>query len=232
MHPLRFSNNVIRAKVFVRKIGFKLYVMRLNHVESFYVFLLYFRSKCNEEENGRATTARPPAGAADHDRATCKGVVGYGQGPLQRGDWLRPTHRGDKRLRARSLGAWCPQGQHPPAARPQGSAARSEATGAALAHSQPVEGRRRRHREGRGGPRAFVLRKGLFCPSKLENSEDSKFGNFAPLYFAPPYAQELRDQIGGVSLQRSIVWISLDRRILDLLHLLHPDLKYMDIRSP
>ncbi|RRT51833.1 hypothetical protein B296_00004803 [Ensete ventricosum] len=38
--------------------------------------------------------------------------------------------------------------------------------------------------------------------------------------------------IGGVSLQRSIMWISLERRTLDLFHLLHPDLEYRDIRSP
>ncbi|RWW20911.1 hypothetical protein GW17_00014953 [Ensete ventricosum] len=37
---------------------------------------------------------------------------------------------------------------------------------------------------------------------------------------------------GGVSLQRSIMWIPLERRMLDLLHLLHPDLEYRDIRSP
>ncbi|RWV77363.1 hypothetical protein GW17_00061819 [Ensete ventricosum] len=39
MHPLRFPNSGIRAKVFVRKIGFKLRVMRLNHVELFYVLV-------------------------------------------------------------------------------------------------------------------------------------------------------------------------------------------------
>ncbi|RWW79104.1 hypothetical protein BHE74_00012626, partial [Ensete ventricosum] len=33
--------------------------------------------------------------------------------------------------------------------------------------------------------------------------------------------------IGGVSLQRSIVWIPLERRTFDLLHLLHPDLEYL-----
>ncbi|RWV91082.1 hypothetical protein GW17_00046662 [Ensete ventricosum] len=36
MHPLRFSNNGIRVMVFVRKISFKLRVMRLNCVELFY----------------------------------------------------------------------------------------------------------------------------------------------------------------------------------------------------
>ncbi|RWW12702.1 hypothetical protein GW17_00023626 [Ensete ventricosum] len=42
----------------------------------------------------------------------------------------------------------------------------------------------------------------------------------------------LKAKIGGVSLQRSIVWILLERRTFDLLHLLHPDLEYKDIRSP
>ncbi|RRT56212.1 hypothetical protein B296_00013592 [Ensete ventricosum] len=34
--------------------------------------------------------ARPFAGVASHGLATCKGAVGYSQGPLQRGDRLRP----------------------------------------------------------------------------------------------------------------------------------------------
>ncbi|RRT31849.1 hypothetical protein B296_00022968 [Ensete ventricosum] len=120
MHPLRFSNSGIRAKVFVRKIGFKLRVMRLNRIESFYAFLLYFRSKRSKEEAGRPATARPPAGAAGHDLATFKGAGDCGQGPLQ---------RGYSRL------------QCPPAARPQGSATRGEAIGAVHACGQPIEGR-------------------------------------------------------------------------------------------
>ncbi|RWV84941.1 hypothetical protein GW17_00053308 [Ensete ventricosum] len=68
MH-LRFPNSGIRAKVFIRKIGFKLRVMRLNRVESFYVLLLHFRSK-GSEERGWPVTARPPAGAASHGLAT------------------------------------------------------------------------------------------------------------------------------------------------------------------
>ncbi|RWV84246.1 hypothetical protein GW17_00054050 [Ensete ventricosum] len=71
MHPLRFPNSGIRAKVFVRKIGFKLRVMILNRVESFYAFLLRFRSEGNKEEGsqawprlaplqGRPTTAKAP----------------------------------------------------------------------------------------------------------------------------------------------------------------------------
>ncbi|RRT68547.1 hypothetical protein B296_00012357 [Ensete ventricosum] len=37
--------------------------MRLNRVESFYAFLLHFRSKHSKEEDGRPTMARPYAGA-------------------------------------------------------------------------------------------------------------------------------------------------------------------------
>ncbi|RWW35602.1 hypothetical protein BHE74_00059450 [Ensete ventricosum] len=71
-----FPNSGIRSKVFVRKIGFKLRVMRLNRVESFYAFLLYFCSERSEE--GRPTMTMPPAR-----------VAGHGQGPC-RGDWLCP----------------------------------------------------------------------------------------------------------------------------------------------
>ncbi|RRT58745.1 hypothetical protein B296_00030621, partial [Ensete ventricosum] len=46
-----------------------------------------------------------------------------------------------------------------------------------------------------------------------------------PPILLPPSAQVLRDQIEGVSLQRSIVWIPLERRTLDLLHPLHPDME-------
>ncbi|RWW46381.1 hypothetical protein BHE74_00047696 [Ensete ventricosum] len=41
-----------------------------------------------------------------------------------------------------------------------------------------------------------------------------------------------RETIRRVSLQRSIVWIPLERRMLDLPHLLHPDLVDRDIRCP
>ncbi|RZR88241.1 hypothetical protein BHM03_00015783 [Ensete ventricosum] len=59
MHPLRFPNSGIRTKVFVRKINFKLHVMRLYRVESFYAFLLRFRS-----EERRPAMANPHAGPA------------------------------------------------------------------------------------------------------------------------------------------------------------------------
>ncbi|RRT59763.1 hypothetical protein B296_00026432 [Ensete ventricosum] len=110
MYPLRFPNNGIRAKVFMRKIYFKLRVMRLNRVELFYAFLLRFHNKRNED--GQLATAKPPARAANYGLATYKGATDYGQGPL---------HKGGKRLRHDHLqhgarrGDWlvgCPQRGH------------------------------------------------------------------------------------------------------------------------
>ncbi|RRT71168.1 hypothetical protein B296_00034001 [Ensete ventricosum] len=69
---LRFPNSGIRAKVFHAKIGFKLRMRRLNHVELFYVYLLCFHSE-GSEESGRPTIARPFVRAADHDQALCRG---------------------------------------------------------------------------------------------------------------------------------------------------------------
>ncbi|RWW23102.1 hypothetical protein GW17_00012674 [Ensete ventricosum] len=71
MHPLRFPNSGIRAKVFIRKIGFKLRVMRLNRVESFYAFLLHFRNEGSEEEGWPATTS-PHTRPATHGQAAAK----------------------------------------------------------------------------------------------------------------------------------------------------------------
>ncbi|RWV85661.1 hypothetical protein GW17_00052531 [Ensete ventricosum] len=100
MLPLRFSNSGIRAKVFVRKIGFKLRVMRLNRVESLYVFLLRFRSEGSEEGRpalmqGWLATARPrprppargrpPVGVAARRGGACKH------------DRLWPAHKGGSR---------------------------------------------------------------------------------------------------------------------------------------
>ncbi|RWV80657.1 hypothetical protein GW17_00058033 [Ensete ventricosum] len=74
MHPLRFPNSGIKAKVFVRKIGFKLRVMRLNHVESFYAFLLYFRNEGSPCKGQLAMAmASPLAGAAGYGQPPCKG---------------------------------------------------------------------------------------------------------------------------------------------------------------
>ncbi|RWW24823.1 hypothetical protein GW17_00010874 [Ensete ventricosum] len=55
--------------------------MRLNRVESFHAFLLCFRSKRSEEEDGRLAMARSPI------------VPGHLQGDSRlwpRDDWLRP----------------------------------------------------------------------------------------------------------------------------------------------
>ncbi|RZS04124.1 hypothetical protein BHM03_00034407 [Ensete ventricosum] len=114
MHPLRFPNRGIRAKVFVRKIGFKLRVMRLNRVESFYAFLLCFRSEgspCKGQSS--MATASPLAGAADHRQ----GGRPTAARPPVRGDhpqWQQP--RGHERLQPACKGL-------PPAARPQALAA-------------------------------------------------------------------------------------------------------------
>ncbi|RZS19666.1 hypothetical protein BHM03_00052099 [Ensete ventricosum] len=71
MLPLRFPYSGIRAKVFVRKIGFKLCVMRLYRVKSFNALLLHFRSEGSEEE-GRPATASPHAGTTTYGQAAAK----------------------------------------------------------------------------------------------------------------------------------------------------------------
>ncbi|RWW19814.1 hypothetical protein GW17_00016104 [Ensete ventricosum] len=90
MLPLRFPNSGIRAKVFVRKIGFKLRVMRLNRVESFYVFLLHFHSEGSEE--GRPATTNPHVGPATHGQAAAKAPC-KGAGRL----WPGPAHKEGRR---------------------------------------------------------------------------------------------------------------------------------------
>ncbi|RZS03108.1 hypothetical protein BHM03_00033225 [Ensete ventricosum] len=71
--------------------------MRLNRVESFYAFLLRFRSEGSpcKGQPGMATTS-PLAGATD-----CS------QGPLQRGGWLRsgPARKGAVPARGQTAGA-------------------------------------------------------------------------------------------------------------------------------
>ncbi|RRT37001.1 hypothetical protein B296_00047523 [Ensete ventricosum] len=61
--------------------------MRLYCVESFYVFLLHFRSEGSEEE-GRLATSSPHAGPATHGQAAakapCNWAIGYGQGQPER----------------------------------------------------------------------------------------------------------------------------------------------------
>ncbi|RWV80149.1 hypothetical protein GW17_00058622 [Ensete ventricosum] len=83
MHPLRFPNSGLRAKVFMRKIGLKLCVMILNRVESFYALLLCFHNKDNKERGWQAM-ARPPAGVASHGQSPCKA------GHPRPCSWLQP----------------------------------------------------------------------------------------------------------------------------------------------
>ncbi|RWV81979.1 hypothetical protein GW17_00056558 [Ensete ventricosum] len=74
MLPLRFHNSGIKAKVFVRKIDFKLRVMRLHRVELFYAFLLRFRSEGNKER-GWVATPRPSARVAGHGTTLVGGLA-------------------------------------------------------------------------------------------------------------------------------------------------------------
>ncbi|RRT43720.1 hypothetical protein B296_00053473, partial [Ensete ventricosum] len=61
MHPLKFPKSGIKAKVFVRKIGFKLCLMRLNRVELFYAQRL--ATKVGAAYEGGAATPGPLQGA-------------------------------------------------------------------------------------------------------------------------------------------------------------------------
>ncbi|RWV84892.1 hypothetical protein GW17_00053362, partial [Ensete ventricosum] len=166
MHSLRFPNSGIRAKVFMRKIGFKLLVMRLNRVEWFYTFLLHFRSEGNEEE-GRPTTASPPC-------RTGRPRPSRSQGPLQGGGGRPAAARaspqgavaarrggtyGQKRCpRAQPLATRRPQGG-PPTGRQQGATAcRGDSAGRSLAERLLVGKGRRRLRKGNddGGGAKFA----------------------------------------------------------------------------
>ncbi|RRT66639.1 hypothetical protein B296_00031248 [Ensete ventricosum] len=114
MHPLRFPNSGIRAKVFVRKIDFKLRVMRLYRVESFYAFLLRFRSEGSEEE-GLPPMASPHAGSTTHGQDATKASPQGRQSPVAR----RPQ-------RGRLQDGACKW--RSPATSSQGSATRGQAT--------------------------------------------------------------------------------------------------------
>ncbi|RZS18503.1 hypothetical protein BHM03_00050778 [Ensete ventricosum] len=82
-----FLNSGIRAMVFIRKIGFKLHVMRLNRVELFYTLIVAIGSESRHCLRGRGghihvvcmqrwlAMARPPVGVG---RPTV-GMAGYGQ---------------------------------------------------------------------------------------------------------------------------------------------------------
>ncbi|RZS23016.1 hypothetical protein BHM03_00055857 [Ensete ventricosum] len=92
--------------------------MRLNHVESFYAFLLRFRSEDNEEE-GQPGMARPFAkGAVGCGQAPCKGRSPAGATAARRHDRLRPARKGlppagavapTARVAAPCQGDCCPQ---------------------------------------------------------------------------------------------------------------------------
>ncbi|RZR73601.1 hypothetical protein BHM03_00026195 [Ensete ventricosum] len=111
MLSLRFLNSGIRAKVFVRKIDFKLRVMRLNRVESFYALLLRFCIKCSEE----GQPAKPPARVASHGQTRCRGGWPWpsplhGPPPTARCSRLRPRPPERERLDAAKAS---PQGLPP-----------------------------------------------------------------------------------------------------------------------
>ncbi|RZR73018.1 hypothetical protein BHM03_00019171 [Ensete ventricosum] len=150
MHPVRFPNSGIRAKVFVRKISLKLCVMILNRVESFYVLLLCFHSKDNKERGWPATT-RPSARVAGNGQAPCRGgqpwptrMQGRSPTTLQLAAGMAGACRGDA----------CGRRQHPwlgrrgwlPVARLQGAAPRPglPPARAAPAHACDVQRRRLR----------------------------------------------------------------------------------------
>ncbi|RRT43813.1 hypothetical protein B296_00044442 [Ensete ventricosum] len=89
MHPLRFPNSGIRAKVFMKKIDFKLRMMILNRVESLYELLLHFRNKDTKKRGWPAMTrpsarvaghSQAPTGVANYGLATRKGAADCGQG--------------------------------------------------------------------------------------------------------------------------------------------------------
>ncbi|RRT48538.1 hypothetical protein B296_00010834 [Ensete ventricosum] len=100
MLPLRIPNNGIRAKVFERKIGLKLRVMRLNHVKSFYAFLLCFYNKRIKERGGRPRP-KPLAGVAanSHGRPWAW-LVPVGEAPIGTGSARGEAARGSPTTRA------------------------------------------------------------------------------------------------------------------------------------
>ncbi|RWW37644.1 hypothetical protein BHE74_00057211 [Ensete ventricosum] len=109
MLPLRFPNSGIRAKVFMRKISFKLRVMRLNRVESFYAFLLRFAVKTAKRRGSRAWPGHLQVGGRLQPRPPCKGwppagVVaarGYDRLPRRNGLPTVRLHGGGRQRPAR-----------------------------------------------------------------------------------------------------------------------------------
>ncbi|RRT57275.1 hypothetical protein B296_00009440 [Ensete ventricosum] len=94
MHPLRFLKSGIRAKVFMRKIGFKLRVMKLYHENhstlSCYVFIVKTARRRGDKPRPAPMQGRRP-------------TTGHGQGQPARGGhplgqqpvWVAPVGTAD-----------------------------------------------------------------------------------------------------------------------------------------
>ncbi|RWV77232.1 hypothetical protein GW17_00061966 [Ensete ventricosum] len=149
MHLLRFPNSGIRAKVFVRKIGFKLRVMRFNRVELLYMLVAAIGSESRRCLRGRGghmhavcmqrwlATARPPVGVAGHGLATCKGRPTAARPPARGSRWwpLVGMAASDQPARA---SRWCPTRKGLPLA---ASPAASRGGGAGRRGGRPLAGR-------------------------------------------------------------------------------------------
>ncbi|RWV87643.1 hypothetical protein GW17_00050341 [Ensete ventricosum] len=149
MHRCRFPNSGNRAMIFVRKIGFKLCVMRLNRVESFNAFTAITarrrgwpwlaargnRLRPRPAARVRLATANPPCrGGRLLPRPPCKGAAGHLQGAAaRRGNSSQgAATRGRSRLR--------PARKRLPMAHPQGVAA-SRGGSASRRGGRPLVGR-------------------------------------------------------------------------------------------
>ncbi|RWV80826.1 hypothetical protein GW17_00057831 [Ensete ventricosum] len=154
-----FPNSGIKAKVFIRKIGFILCVIILNRVESSYTFLLCFRNEGNEEE-GQPGMAWPPAkGRSAVSRPTTRGGRPQGQQPT-RGDHPQgqqlpagTTSCGQAPYKGRPLQqlanrkATCGQKHGPlPAANPGAAPTKAPLAGTAPAVGAAASGQVQRHR--------------------------------------------------------------------------------------
>ncbi|RWV95522.1 hypothetical protein BHE74_00003232 [Ensete ventricosum] len=157
MLPLKFPNSGVRANVFVRKIGFKLRVMRLNRVESFYMFLLHFYSERSEE--GWPPMATPAIGV--RPRLLIRGWLDarrwspVGAAVARGHDRLQSARRGSSLPWAQSLASRRPKGR-PTIGHPQGATASrgddaSRRGGRPLARRQPTDKGNRRLCKGSDG---------------------------------------------------------------------------------
>ncbi|RWV82009.1 hypothetical protein GW17_00056523 [Ensete ventricosum] len=152
MHPLRFPNSGIRAKVFMRKIGFKLRVMRLNRVESFYAFIV----RTTRRRGGQPWPAPMQGrlqGAADCDQGSLPQVATTrykaARGSLAARDARAAACKGD-RWQERSLAGATPiaRRRRPPTRCRLRAVAPAEG---AVAHADGVQHRHLRRGNGSGG---------------------------------------------------------------------------------